>query len=794
MNDSSENLQMRRERVTIPGLRGEIDICVDRWGVPHIRAGNLDDLFFGQGFNAARDRLWQIDLARKRGLGLLAADFGPGFLAQDRAARLFLYRGDMEAEWAAYGPDAKEICTRFAQGINAYIDLIAREPARLPPEFAELGSKPDKWRPEDVVLIRTHAKLRNATSEVLRAWVLTTADLESDLLRQDLEPHIKPHVADGLDLGSIPLALLDVYSLATVPVFFSRERLAAKLEDAAAWSKVNPAGEVLFDEAAHASNNWTIAPGRTATGRPILANDPHRNHAAPSLRYLVHLTAPGFDASGAGEALYPGIMTGHNGEAAFGLTLFFGHDEEDVYVYETRPGHPDEYRYQGAWEEMEVVEEAFAVRGAPDQKLKLRFTRHGPVVYDEPDANRAYAIRTVISEAGTTPYGACLISMRTRNFEDFRKAMRKWGMPSVNQVYADKGGTIGWVSAGFNPARPNWDGLLPVPGDGRYEWNGFIDANHLPWVRDPASGYFATANEMNWPRDWPHLKNKIPAFEWHEGSRARRINQVLSVQAKHSVADSQSLQTDVLSTPATRLKSLVAKLGGGDADARRAVALLRPWDGKVSAESGPAALFELWWSSHLKPALIAKFVPDESARHLLAPGDPESMLPALEHPGPKFGADPTLARDRLLLDTLSAAYRDTISRLGPDAAQWAWGRIHHGFFAHAVTAVTNSGVSHRYDVGPLPVGGSDSTPMAAFYRATDFRVMMGASVRIVIDVGDWDNSVWMNAPGQSGDPRSPHYADLAPLWAKGEYVPMLYSRAAVDEATETRIELRPQAK
>ena len=782
---------MTSERLTIDGLYSGIDISVDRWGVAHIRADNLDDLFFGQGFNAARDRLWQIDLARKRGLGLLAAQFGPGFLAQDRAARLFLYRGGMEAEWAAYGPDAKRICTCFARGINAYIDLMARDPSRLPPEFSDLGCKPDKWRPEDVVRIRTHAKLRNAPSEALRARVLASAGVEADLLRQDLNPPVTPHVADGLDLASIPLELLDVYNLATTPVFFSRERLAAKLEDAPAWSKVNAAGEVLFNEAAHASNNWTIAPRRTATGRPILANDPHRNHAAPSLRYLVHLTAPGLDVIGAGEALYPGVMTGHNGAAAFGLTLFFGHDEEDVYVYETRPGRADEYQYQGGWEKMEVVEEAFAVRGAPDQKLTMKFTRHGPVVFEEPERNRAYAIRTVISEAGTTPYGACLISMRARNFEDFRSAMRKWGMPSVNQVYADTSGTIGWVSAGFNPVRPNWDGLLPVPGDGRYEWKGFIDADCLPWSRDPAAGYFATANEMNWPRDWPLVTSQIPAFEWHEGSRARRIKRVLGEQAQHSVADSQSLQTDVVSIPAIRLKALVADLKGGDEHAQRAVALLRAWDGKTGAESGPAALFELWWSSHLRPALIALFVVDPSVRPLLAPGDPESMLAVLERSGPQFGADPAAGRDRLLLETLTSALRDAVSRLGPDVAQWAWGRLHHGYFAHAVTSSTNS--RHRYDVGPLPVGGSDSTPMAAFYRSTDFRVMMGASVRIVVDVGDWDRSVWMNAPGQSGDPRSPHYADLAPLWAKGEYFPMLYSRAAVDEATEMRIELRPQA-
>lgn len=573
-NDSNKDVGFAdtTTQLSVEGLKAPAEIRVDHWGVPHIRAANLDDLFFTQGFNAARDRLWQIDLARKRGLGLIAADLGPGFLAQDRAARLFLYRGDMEAEWASYASDAKSICASFASGINAYIDVVGREPWRLPPEFVELGTRPAKWAAEDVVTIRTHALLRNAQSEVLRARAMAKADAEADLLRKDLEPLIRPHVAEGLDLGSIPLELLDVYNLATAPVMLSPERLACKLEDADRWCKVRPAGDILFDDSAHASNNWTIGPGRTVTGRPILANDPHRPYTAPSLRYLVHLTAPGFDAIGAGEALLPGIALGHNGHAAFGITLFFGNDEEDVYIYETRPGRPDEYRYKGSWEKMEIVRETFAVRGAPDQVLMMKFTRHGPVVYEEPGACRAYAIRTVISAPGTTPYGACLTSMRTRTFDDFRASMRRWGMPSVNQVYADCGGTIGWVVAGFNPSRKNWDGLLPVPGDGRYEWDGFVDADDLPWVKNPARGHFATANEMNWPRDWNRAK--IPAYEWHDNSRATRIHQVLDGQPRHSLADSQALQTDVVSIPAMRLKALIGGLESGDADARQALAPL----------------------------------------------------------------------------------------------------------------------------------------------------------------------------------------------------------------------------
>ncbi|MGH7118452.1 MAG: penicillin acylase family protein, partial [Acetobacteraceae bacterium] len=690
---------------------------------------------------------------------------------------------------ACYGADSEAICTAFVAGINAFIDLADKEPDRLPPEFALVGTRPGKWAAADVVRIRTHGWVRNALSEVVRANVIARTNAETDLLRTNLEPHVTPHIAAGLDLSAIPMHVLDVYKLAIAPVSFSRERRNAMLKDAHLWRNVIPTGEVIAAQATQGSNNWVIDGKHTASGRPILANDPHRLHAAPSLRYLVHLSAPGFDAIGAGEPMLPGIMLGHNGHSAFGLTLFYGPDEEDVYVYETKPGDPDSYRYQDRWETMRVVEERAAVKGCADQTLRLKFTRHGPVIFEDHEKHRAYAVRTVITEPGTAPYAASLIAMRTESFDAFREAMRHWRVPAVNQVYADAAGDIGWITAGSGPVRDDWDGLLPVPGDGRYEWNGYLDPDRMPWVKNPAIGFCATANEMNVPADWP-TRPEAFGFEWWEPSRAVRLKEVLGATSAHTIAGSKDLQTDVSSVPARRLRRLLSGLQAEDADAARALALLDAWDCRLTAESAPAALFELWWSAHLKPALVAHAVPDPAVQELvLAPGDVQSILSALETPAQYLRS--TRARDALLLSTLAAAWRDAARRMGNDASAWAWGRLHQGYFAHALNALQSSTSGERFDIGPLPQGGGNSTPMLAAYRPTDFRVYLGASVRIVIDVGEWDKSVWINAPGQSGDPRSAHYADLALLWAKGDYVPMLYTPGAIAEATEKHLVLSP---
>ncbi|SDB58454.1 penicillin acylase family protein [Bauldia litoralis] len=781
---------MEEQRIEVTGIEQPIEIVVDKWGIPHIRAGSNRDLFFAQGFNAARDRLWQLDLWRKRGLGLLARDFGPGYVAQDGASRLFIYRGDMDAEWAVYAPDARLICEDFVRGINAYVDLIERYPHWMPPEFIEIGTRPDKWEAADVVRIRVHSWMRNALSEGVRANVLAGADAEVDLLRQNLSHGKRPVVADGIDLATIPIEVLDIYKLALTPVSFGKDRLAAKADDAASWTKLTPLGEVIRDTNASGSNNWVIAGDRTESGRPIMANDPHRAHAIPSLRYIVHLTSPEFDGIGAGEPVLPGIMIGHNGTIAFGLTLFFGPDEEDIYVYETEPGNPNRYRYGDGFEDMTVITEEVPVKGGDVEDVILKYTRHGPVIREEPDNHRAYAVRSVWFEPGASPYAVSLSAMRRKNFTDFKADMERWSVPAVNMVYADTSGDIAWIVAAQSPIRPNWDGLTPVPGDGRYEWAGFYTAKELPHMLNPIEGFFATANEMNLPADWPHEELQV-GYEWYDRARATRLAETFAATPVHSVATSQAMQTDIVSMPARRAVALLAPLSSKEQTESKALAMLRGFDGVISSDSPAAALFEVWWSKHLRPNLFARATPDSKIRALLAPGDADGVLDALETPGHWFGPDPKQSRDELLLSTLVAAWRECADLMGEDGAAWQWGKLHHGYFAHALTTIGVSPEGMAMDVGPLPIAGSDATPMNTMYRFSDFRVVLGASFRIVVDVGGWDNSVCINAPGQSGDPRSPHYGDLALMWSLGEYVPMSYSREAVDKVAEKIITLLP---
>jgi len=465
----------------VPGLEQPAEIQVDDWGVPHIYAKTHYDAFFVQGFNAARDRLWQIDTWRRRGLGQLSQVLGDAYVAQDRAARLFLFRGDMYREWLAYGSDAKQIAEAFVAGINAYVALTQSQPALLPPEFALLGYLPATWSAEDVVRIRSNGLWRNLTSEVERARLRCRFPAALDSLHKRLEPAWTVIVPDGVDLCEIPATVLDVYLLAKAPVDFAKP--ANALAEA----------RVIDQRTDTGSNNWVVAPQRTSTGRPILANDPHRGHAVPSLRYAAHLIAPGLDVIGAGEPALPGISIGHNERIAFGLTIF-RIDQEDLYVYTTRDGAPDEYRYRERWEPMMLVEESIPVRGSAPVRVTLKFTRHGPVLFEDAMRHRAYAARLAWLEPGMAPYFGSVEYMRAENWRQFVSALNRWGAPAENQVYADVDGNIGYKPAGLFPKRTNWDGLLPVPGDGRYEWDGYFDMDALPVEFNPARGFIATVN------------------------------------------------------------------------------------------------------------------------------------------------------------------------------------------------------------------------------------------------------------------------------------------------------------
>jgi penicillin amidase len=784
---SGSSSAVRQQNWNVAGLNAPADIVIDHWGIAHIFAANIHDAFLLQGYNAARDRLWQIDLWRKRGLGLLAKSLGPAYVDQDRAARLFLYRGDMGKEWASYAPDSRQWVSAFVDGVNAYIAQVQSGDRPLPVEFKLTDSRPDTWKAEDVLRIRSHALVSNVTSEVARARVVCAAGVKADELRRKIEPQgHKVLVPSGLNPCDVPADVLKDYLLATKQVEFNA--LAQAPQQHAELPPEHQLALAVDAQSVEGSNNWTIAPSRTATGRPILANDPHRQLGAPSLRYIVGLSAPGLDIIGAGEPALPGISLGHNADIAFGITIF-AIDQEDLYVYELKPDDPASYRYKSRWEKMQVVRETVEVKGGAAREVELRFTRHGPVIAADAAKHRAFAMRTIWNEPGLSGYFGSSRLLLAKNWDEFKAAANAWGAPPLNIVYADVQGNIGWAAAGRAPKRSNWDGLMPVPGDGRYEWSGFHGKDVLPWQYNPAQGFFATANEMNLPAGYPNEQNRI-AFEWTDRSRIDRINELLRSNAKVTLADSMAIQTDAVSMQSLRAVALLAPLSSQDAQVAEALTLLKAWDHDESTGSAAAAIYEVWATKHLGKATVARATP-EAARKLVGDAHLEAVIEYLEKPDSSLGADPKAARDAILLESLKGALAELNQRLGSNMTMWAWGRLHHALFEPAVAALADAELRAQMTVGPLETPGSSSTPRAQAYRATDFAVTAGASVRMVMDVGAWDNSVAMNTPGQSDDPMSAHYRDLFPMWAQGSYVPLLFSRAAVDRDAENHIHVVP---
>ena len=783
-------------------LSGPVEILVDRWGIPHIYAGCAPDAFFAQGFNAARDRLWQLDMWRRQGLGLLAEAFGPGYLARDRAARLFLYRGPMEAERAAYGCGLENVIGPFVAGINSYIALTARRPDLLPVEFRSLGYRPGPWQPDDVLRIRNHGLYRNVRSEVTRAQILREFGPEAEALRVLLEPGAELTVPAGLDLSLITAEVLGDYELATTPPDLSSSALSSRgLSSGGPRSGGQGSGGQGSGgrgPAAGGSNNWAVSARRAASGRPILANDPHRAVTAPSLRYLVHLVCPGLDVIGCGEPALPGISIGHNGQAAFGLTVFPA-DQEDLYVYETDAPGGCRYRYRGGWEPMQVVSDSIPVRGGEPVDVELKFTRHGPVVHETPGRPAAFSVRAAWLQPGMVPYLASIALMRAGDWDEFRAAAASWGAPGENLIYADVAGTIGWQPAALIPVRRNWDGLLPVPGDGRYEWDGFANAADLPFEVNPGRGWLATANQRNITSG--QAAGVHVGSEWAAPFRYLRICEVLEDDRPLTVADSAALQSDYVSMAARRLIGPVGRVRCADPLAARGAAMLSGWDCRMVASSAPAALFDVWFCSYLRPALLAGALAGHTPAGKLGralemlvddakmAGDARIVLALVEQAGVSSQARHRL--DAVLESSLAAAMRYLEDVLGSDAASWQWGALHQARIEHPLADQVSAVRGDLGRLGPQPRGGCADTVGSTAHRCEGFTQTSGATLRMVLDVGAWDNSLAMNSPGQAGDPASSHYADLYAAWARDESIPLLYSRQRIEEVTERRILLTP---
>jgi penicillin G amidase len=746
--------------MTVAGLERPAEIIVDRYGVPHLYAGTHYDAFFLQGFNAARDRLWQIDLWRRRGLGQLSEVFGPAYLEQDRAARLFLYRGDMYREWLAYGSDAKRIAESFVAGINAWIDQTAQQPDLLPPEFQQLNYRPSTWAAEDVVRIRSHGLLRNVVQEVQRAQLVCAGGLELAADWKKLEPPWQTAVPEGLDPCVVPADVLNDYLLATAPVTF--KSAVETVSIAATMALENDTG----------SNNWVVAPSRTTTGRPILANDPHRAHAVPSLRYVAHLIAPDLNVIGAGEPALPGISIGHNERIAFGLTIF-PIDQEDLYFYRREKNG---YRYADHVEPIREVTDTIKVRGGTNAQVVYRFTRHGPIVRE--DKQRIWAVRAGWLEPGMSPYFGSVEYMRANNWRQFSSALNRWGAPSENQVYADIDGNIGYKAAGLTPIRNTWDGLLPIPGDGRHEWAGFADMDALPTEFNPDRGFTGTANSMNLPADFDIDRYRL-GFEWSAPWRYKRLWQSLTADSRHSPADSAALQRDYHELLADEVLRRLPDL----AQSGEAGAMLADWDRVLTRDSAAGALWAIWFYETLTPA-VATAIGGQQA-HLLAPLDPLTVLNVLD------GAKPEINVRDLVNRSLSSAWLSARNQLGDDPSTWRWGKLHQIRFAHPLLPRLDAANQKRFGMPVLERGGSGNTVNSTSFSGNDFQVRAGASWRMVLDVGNWNAARMTNAPGQSGDPRSPFYANLLEGWANDLDFPLLWSRAQIDAEKVMSIELVP---
>lgn len=741
---------------TIRGLKQPVKVARDNWGVAHIYAANQDDLFFAQGFVAAQDRLFQMELWKRAGQGRLAEVLGKSAVERDRYARLLKYRGDMQAEYKSYAPDTLAILTAFTSGINAYIRYMsAAGGPGLPIDFQIAGFKPEPWKPEDCLSrMAAYSMTGNAHSELGTALLLTK--LGADKAQQVLEPDppVKLDPIDGVDYSGLSPELLKGLVGGDARIEFP--------------TSTNSVG----------SNNWTISGKLTATGKPILANDPHRVIAIPSLRYIVHLVAPGWDVIGSGEPALPGVAIGHNQRIAWGLTIF-PVDQQDLYIEELNASNPLQYKRNGKWQTMKAEQTIITVKGAQPQTTTLKFTDHGPVLWEDAAHHRALALHWVGVEGGTAGYLASLSVDRAQNWNEFLAALERWKLPPENMIYADVDGNIGEQSAGLIPIR-NWTGLLPVPGaDNKYEWTGFVPLDQLPRTFNPADGWFATANNRTIPEDY---KYKV-GYEWST-YRIDRIRQVLSgfaeKQHKIEIEDVENLQNDVYSLPADQLIRMLPRHSQG-AEARF-LEMLKDWDRLLRSPSVPGAVYEVW-ERHIRSAAMAKIAGAEAGAlsaylNTQRAADYLKSLPADE-------------RQNLLLSTLLDAGHEMEEKEGQDPALWSWGGMHTMTFRHALD-LTPGGKS-LFNLGPVARPGDGNTVAATGSGSSGFQQVAGASYREIFDLSNWDNSLAINTPGQSGEPGSRHYADLLPLWEAGQYFQLLYSKDAVDENASDVLTLVPEA-
>ena len=711
---------------TVPGLRADVRVVRDRWGVPHIYAASAEDLFVAQGYVAAQDRLWQMEMWRRAAEGRLAEILGPPAVARDRMARLLRYRGPMDArEWTAYHPDARRFFTAYAAGVNAF---IAAHMDRLPVEFVLTGVRPEPWTAETLVL--RQITFGNATSELQLARMVGQLGAVEANRRSDPDPWDPLTIPHGLDLNAIAAntaALTTATRIGSAAV-----RPAILPEYLELLKKSGPAPDAPFDQPG--SNNWVVSGSVSATGKPVVANDPHRDVTLPSLRYIAHLHAPGWNVIGASEPPFVGIAIGHNERVAWGLTIV-GTDQHDVYVEELNPADHSQVRWNNGWEPIRIIREEVRVKGRDAEFVDLKFTRHGPIFFEDAGRHRAFALRSALHEPGSAPYLAGLRLAQTKNCREFLDMAMYWYSPSENLICGDTDGNIAWQASALTPARKGWTGRLPVPGTGGYEWHGF--RTDLPREINPSRGFIVTANHNVQPKGYsPPLMFKTADTRF---DRITRLLQLFKAGRRYTIEDHKRMQHDAYSLRAAADIPLFQGWRAADSQVERARALIAGWNATYDRKSAAAALYET--------------IATNAARGVLGQtAAPERRREALE------------AALRRAIATLTESQ-------GSDWSKWRWGRLHTRSFPHPFIPDFSLATVER--------------PGGAGTVAAD-----GASYREILDVADWDRSIVTNVPGQSGQPGSPFYGNLLPLWAENEYFPLVYSSKSVEAAAAHTLVLK----
>lgn len=764
--------------IEVGGLGEPATVRRDAWGVPYIEAASLDDLWFAQGVVTAGERLFQLDLTLRAANGRLSELFGERTLDDDRLARTVGFHRAGARIAATWDERSRRMHERFRAGVRAWVDGLEQrsggsgmdrlERRRGSPTEASMPSMPleytmldaHPWVPDDeavwasAFVLLSWGLSGNWDVELLRTWI---RDAAGDELAEQLLP---PLPADPPEV--LPGAL------------------AGALFDAVPRAK------------GQGSNAWVVAGSRTASGAPLLANDPHLLAVQPGVWLECHLSAPGYRARGVALTFSPGVLLGCTDHHAWGVTNVSG-DVQDLFM-ERLDDDRTAAEFAGTWEPLTVHREAIVVRGEDEPvALEVRESRHGPLLdtfvsgalhpeFVPLPGEPAYALAWVGLDHGTRP-SLMLDVAESDSFDAFREAaLDGLACPGQNVVYADVDGTIGYTCTGRYPLRHSGDGTWPVAGwTSEHEWEGWVPPEELPWGVDPARGFLATANHRMHDPAYPHLIGS----DFHTPFRARRIAQVLAGGGDHDVSSMAALQTDVMSLPALETVPLLLERvdAGGVPGREAALELLRAWDSTMSADSAAAAVYQMW-CGHIARLALTSSLGEELFGRYHAWREPFlcGALAQLLRSG-------DLDRD-LLGAALDAALDEARERLGEDAAQWRWGDLHRVTLSHPLAAIP--GMETMFVALEAGVGGDEQTVLQTGIDARHgFPAAVIPSWRTVYDLADLDRSVSVLPTGNSGNPASPHWNDQAPLWLAGENHPSPLSAAAVEDATVSLVRLSP---